>query len=47
VGVSAVSAALAAWKTPRLLVAIAMNLGGIAYMSLVLRRHGGTLRTAQ
>lgn len=38
VGISAVSAALAAWKTPLLLLAIAMNLAGIALVARALRR---------
>lgn len=43
VGVSAISALLAAWKGPLLILAILANLAGIAYMIHVLRKHGPML----
>ncbi len=42
-GISALSAALAAWKAPLLVVAILMNAAGALYAGRLLRRHGRML----
>lgn len=43
IGVSALSAALAAWKGPLLVAAVAVNAAGAAFLARKLRQHGRML----
>lgn len=46
VGVSLAATFLAAWKTPLMVLGLAINLAGIAWMLVVLRREGHPARPA-